>query len=189
MSRIKGTIVIGTARSGSHMLCDLLYNNSQLSNKLMLGELTELPDVADKFAYCSIVQNWAKSNLAVDTSWVKDYHVVNLRRRDKVAQYISWCVFRAQTQASISKHSPEWEDYKDLLPWESTKDDIDMFLMEQYVDFAIKPHEVVYYEDIVKRPVLNTRFKKNQYPVPPEAIVTDYALVKSILEKFSYDRR
>ena len=189
MSGIKGTIVIGTARSGSHMTCDLLYNNSQLANKHMLGEVTELPGIDDKFVYCSIVQNWAKARLAVDTSWVNEYHVINLRRRDKVAQYLSWCIFRAQTQATVSKHSPDWNDYKDLLPWESTADDIEMFLMEQYLDFAIKPHEVIYYEDIIQRSVLNTRFKKNQYPVAPEHIVTDYTLVKTMLEKFSYDRR
>jgi len=188
VQRIKGMIVIGTARSGSHMTCDMLYNESQLPEKVILGEVTELPDIADKFVYCSIVQNWAKIALAVDLSWTSDYYVVNLRRRDKVAQYLSWCVFRAQAQASISKHSPDWNDYKDLLPWESTKDDIEQFLMEQYLDFAITPNEIVYYEDMIKSRKA-TKFKQNQYPIPPQEIVTNYTLVKNMLEKFSYDNR
>ena len=188
MQRIKGTIVIGTARSGSHMTCDMLYNESQFANKIMLGEVTELPDVPGKHVYCSIVQNWAKVKLAVDTSWQQDYVIVNLRRRDKVAQYLSWCVFRAQTQASISKHSPQWNDYKDLLPWASTADDIEQFLVEQYMDFAFTANQIVYYEDMAQshKP---TKFKKNQYPVQPQEIVTDLALVKNMLEKFSYDNR
>ena len=149
MSGIKGTIVIGTARSGSHMTCDMLYTASAITSKINLGEVTALPYVAGQYAYCSIVQHQVKNMLAVDTTWVNDYEVVNLRRRDKVAQYISWCVFRAQTQASISKHSPNWNDYKDLLPWQSTQEDIEMFIAEQNLDFAIPANRVVYYEDMI----------------------------------------
>lgn len=180
----KGTIVIGTARSGSHMTCDMLYNNSTIENKLNLGEITNLPTMPGKFVYCSIVQHWFKTALAITTEWTKEYNVVNLRRRDKVAQYLSWCVFRA----GANKHSPNWDDCKKLLPWDSTRDDIEMFLMEQYLDFAFKPDQILYYEDLIKEPV-NTKFKKNQYPVAPEDIVTDYKLVKSMLENFSYDNR
>lgn len=188
MSRIKGTIVIGTARSGSHMTCDMLFNESLIANKVNLGEVTALPDVTGRYVYCSIVQHRVKNLLAVNTQWTRDYEIVNLRRRGKVAQYISWCVFRAQTQASISRHSPNWDDYKNLLPWESTVDDIEMFIAEQNLDFAIPSNQVVYYEDMTQSG-LTTQYKKNTYPVPPDAIVTDYALVKRMLENFSYDNR
>ena len=188
MSGIKGLIVIGTARSGSHMTCDMLYNQSLIPNKINLGEITTLPDVEGRYAYCSIVQHQVKNLLAVDTAWVDSYEIVNLRRRDKVAQYISWCVFRAQTQASISKHSPNWDDYKDLLPWESTREDIEMFIVEQNLDFAIPANRVVYYEDMIVSG-FRTHYRKNRYPIPPDQIVTDYALVKTMLEKYSYDRR
>lgn len=186
MPGIKGTIVIGTARSGSHMTCDMLFNNSQVPDKHMLGEVTSLPNVPGKFVYCSIVQNWAKVQLATEVSWCNEYHVVNLRRRDKVAQYLSWCIFRLQP--SMDDHAPVWDRYKNLLPWDSTRADIDMFLMEQYMDFAFVPDEVIYYEDIIETYV-NTKFKKNQYPVAPDEIVTDYQLVKRMLENFSYDNR
>lgn len=185
MPGIKGVIVVGTARSGSHMTCDMLYNTAVEPHKVNLGEVTKLPYIPGKFVYCSLVQHTVKNLLAVDTQWTDEYHIVNLRRRDKVAQYVSWCVFRAQTQASISKHSPDWGDYKDLLPWESTAEDIEMFINEQNLDFAIPADEVVYYEDMIVSGN-KTQYKKNQYPIPPEQIVTDYALVKSMLEKYSY---
>lgn len=185
MSGIKGTIVIGSARSGSHMACDMLFNQSIFTNKVNLGEVVTLPQVEGKYVFCSIVQSWTKNLLAVDDNWAMDYNIVNIRRRDKVAQYISWCVFRAQTQASISKHSPDWEDYQDLLPWESTKEDLEMFIAEQHLDFAFTADQVMYYEDLIDSG-LRTKYKKNQYPLPPEQMVTDYELVKTMLEKYSY---
>lgn len=188
MSGIKGTIVIGSARSGSHMACDILYNRALIPNKINLGEVTELPTNNNRYIFCSIVQTQIKNLLAVDTSWTKDYYIINLRRRNKVAQYISWCVFRAQTKSSITKHSPEWDDYKEFLPWESTRDDIERFIIEQHLDFAFNPDEILYYENLVEAG-LKTKYKKNQYPIPPDQIVTDYILVKSMLEKYSYDNR
>ena len=188
MSGIKGTIVIGSARSGSHMTCDMLFNESTVESKINLGEVTTLPDVPGRYVYCSIVQYNVKNLLAVDVSWTRDFEIVNLRRRDKVAQYISWCIFRAQMQATFTKHTPDWSDYRALLPWESTVDDIEMFIAEQNADFAIPATRVVYYEDMI-RSGLHTRYKKNSYPVHPEQVVTDYQLVKTMLEKYSYNGR
>jgi hypothetical protein len=187
MSGIKGTIIIGSARSGSHMACDMLYNQCTLDNAINLGEVTALPSDND-YIFCSIVQAQIKNLLAVDTMWTKDYRIVNVRRRDKVAQYISWCVFRAQTKSNMNKHSPEWDDYKEFLPWESTKDDIERFIIEQHLDFAFNFDQILYYEDLVDSG-LKTKYKKNIYPVTPEQIVTDYELVKILLEKYSYDNR
>lgn len=181
----KGVIILATARSGSHMTCDMLFNDSKIPDKVLLGELVELPNTNKKFVYCSIVQAQAKIRLALNHNCLNDFWVVNLRRRNKIEQYISWCVFRAQTQSGILQHSPNWEDYKSFLPWKSTQSDIEMFLMEQYLDFAFKPNQILYYEDLIKNSV-NTEFKKNQYPVRPDEIVTDYQLVQNILQKFSY---
>ena len=59
------------------------------------------------------MQTWLRTKLAVNLEWTKDYYIINLRRRDKVSQYISWCVLRAQGKSNMVKHSPNWEDYKD----------------------------------------------------------------------------
>jgi hypothetical protein len=171
------------------MACDMLYNQSLVPNKVNLGEVTALPaDNNTRYIFCSIVQAEIKNLLAVDASWAKDYHIINVRRRNKVAQYISWCVFRAQTRSGIGKHSPDWSDYKGLLPWKSNKDDIERFITEQHLDFAFNYNEILYYEDLAKSG-LQTKYKKNTYPVTPEQIVTDYKLVNTLLEKYSYDGR
>lgn len=188
MSKLKGTIVIGAPRSGSHMTCDMLFNVSNKTNKLQLGEVSSPPNIPNQYPYCSIVRYSVKNLLAVNTNWTNDYEIINLRRKDKVAQYISWCVFRTQTQSSIYKHSPNWDDYKNLLPWQSTIEDIEMFIIEQNLDFAIPADKIFYYEEIVKSN-MPTQYTKNNYPIPIEQIVTDYALVKKMLENYSYNGR
>jgi len=199
----KGVVVLGTSRSGSHMLCDALYNQSCHSNKVYLGEiynnqvaLVDALDIIqqikqqhkDQFIFCSLVSYWGKNALAMNQSLLNDFMIINLRRRDKIAQYISWCVFRAQLQSNIIKHSPNWDDYKNLLPWPSTEKDLEMFLTENHLDFAFNNHAVVYYEDVVQAH-LPTKFKKNTYPIANEQIVTDYDLVKNILSKYTYNDR
>ena len=184
----KGVIVIGSARSGSHMTCDMLYNQATAPS-VNLGEITDLYlPTHDKFIFCSIVQTWLRTKLAVNLEWTKDYYIINLRRRDKVSQYISWCVLRAQGKSNMVKHSPNWEDYKDLLPWKSSKEDIERFIQDQHLDFAFTPDQILYYEDLVKTN-LKTRYTKNHYPISYENIVTDYKLVKDLLEKYSYENR
>ena len=183
----KGVIVIGTPRSGSHMLTDILFNTAALPNAKLLGEIRSDGNFSvDDFKniesqnqgsiiFCSVVQLWIKRVLAMDRNYLKDYVLVNLRRRDKVAQYISWCVFQAQTTSSIVKHSPNWDDYKDCLPIETTQEHLNNFIDEQNLDFAFTdPDYIFYYEDIVNLN-LHTNFKKNNYPVSHEQIVTDYA--------------
>jgi len=197
----KGVIVIGTPRSGSHMLTDMLFQQSKDPNAYWLGEITANADFSidyfkkielehqGKIIFCSIVQHWIKRILAMDPSCLKDYVLINLRRRDKVAQYISWCVFQAQTSASMVKHSPDWDDYKQYLPIETTRERLNNFIDEQNLDFAFtNPDYVVYYEDVVQLD-LPSNFKKNHYPIPKEQIVGDFDTVKSLLEKYSYDNR
>ena len=171
----KGCIILGASRSGSHMFCDGLYNQSSEPNKVNLGEIynNQVPLInsldiiekikqshKDQFIFCSLVSYWGKNALAMNKTLLDDFMIINLRRRDKVAQYISWCVFRAQLQSNIIKHSPNWEDYKNLLPWPSTEKDLEMFLTENHLDFAFSNHAVVYYEDVVLLK-LPTKFKKN----------------------------
>jgi hypothetical protein len=194
----KGVIVIGSPRSGSHMTCDILYNMSKNKSKTYLGEIfidqekynETLSNILDnnKFIFCSIVQFWAKTILAVDPYILKDFNLINIRRRDKISQYISWCVFRTQLHSSKVRHSPEWKDIETLLPWKSTCEDIDRFLTEQHLDFAFNFNAVVYYEDLINYN-LTTRFTKNIYPISKEDIVTNFPLVESKLKNYNYDGR
>jgi len=199
----KGVVILGASRSGSHMLCNMLYRQSNAKNKVNLQEIYNnqvpmvdaldiLKNIKNKnnhnFIFCSLVSYWGRNVLAMNQAYLDDFMIINLRRRDKVSQYISWCVFRAQAQSGIAKHSPTWEDYKKFLPWQSTENDLEMFLTEQHLDFAFNSDAVLYYEDIIKSN-LPTEFQKNTYPIGPEEIVTDYNLVKIILEKYTYHGR
>jgi hypothetical protein len=203
--RKKGVIIIGTPRSGSHMVCDMLYNQSTVSNKAILGELyvdfnissLRAADItinltrldSTKFIFCSIVQNWAKNFLAMNKEYLKDFVVINLRRRDKVAQYISWCVHKELNKRGDYSHSPDWNKCKEFLPIAPTLTDLCLFIAEQNLDFAFtNPAAVLYYEDMIKTG-LYTRYSKNICPFQPEEIITDYSFVKDILEKYSYNGR
>jgi len=191
----RGIIVIGSARSGTYMTSNMLYNISTINNKVAVGEIytdrylsTNILDplkvleskYQGRFIFCSLTQFVNKNLLAMDSSYLKDYNLVNLRRRDKVAQYISWCVFRVS-----GRHLSKFADYKDLLPWPSTREDIEMFILEQNIDYAFSA-PVLYYEDLVLSG-MPTRFKKNHYPLPFEEIVTDYKLVCDTLSRYTYD--
>jgi hypothetical protein len=199
----KGVIILGASRSGSHMLCNGLFNQSSMANKVNLGEIynkqVPLSDALeviqqikqnhkDQFIFCSLVSYWGKNALAMNQSLLDDFMIINLRRKDKVSQYISWCVFRAQLLCGIGKHSPNWDEYKNLLPWPSTENDLEMFITENHLDFAFSNHAVVYYEDVVDLK-LPTTFIKNLYPIPHREIVTDYELVKTILGNYTYNGR
>ena len=199
----RGIIVIGSARSGSHMTSNMLYNISTINNKVGVGEIytdrylsTNILDplkvleskYQGQFIFCSLTHFANKNLLAMDSSYLKDYNLVNLRRRDKVAQYISWCVFRVSNRSYANghgPHSPKFADYKDLLPWPSTREDIEMFILEQNIDYAFSA-PVLYYEDLVLSG-MPTRFKKTHYPLPFEEIVTDYKLVCDTLLRYTYD--
>lgn len=191
----KGIIIIGSARSGSHMACNMIYETIK-KVKVNLGEVIITNDTNEfnyidelsdsRFICCSIVQHYTKKLLAVDLSRFKSYQMINLRRRDKIAQYISWCVFRSQT--GTIKHSPDWNMCVQRLPWDSTREDIERFIEEQYMDFAFKFDNVLYYEDLMNSG-LYTETKKNHYPVPFDQIVTNFNLVKSMLSRFNYNDR
>ena len=184
-----GVLVVGTYRSGSHMACDMLYRKSTTTNKLYLNELLQLPPLnPNSLIFCSIVNTETKTSLAMDLSWMSDYYIVNIRRRNKVAQYISFCILRAQNSPGIYNHAPEWDDYKHLLPLTPTEEDIDYFILIQHLDFVFTPNQIIYYEDLVETDN-DTMYIKTQYPVPLEELVTNYEFIKRKLEKYSYNGR
>lgn len=199
----RGVLVIGTPRCGSHALCHGLYNSSTEKNSKFLGEILKETDTPDhtkileywdrvenenqnNFVYASIVQLFSKTWMsAFYSDRFDDYIIINLRRRNKVKQYMSWCVFRAQMKSSIIRHSPTYEEYRDFLLWKTTLEDIEMFMTEQLMDYALKSDFVVYYEDI-DFSSLGTEFKKNHNLLNENLIMSDPELVNRILLDFKY---
>ena len=188
LSKYKGLIVIGSARSGTHMVCDMLYQHSTIPNKVNLYEIDELPAASDQFIFASIAKHGFRNLLAANLSWASDYYIVSLRRRDKVAQYLSLCMLRAQHNTGNIQHDPVPGEFNKHLPWRSCEDDLLIFLADQHIDFAFTPSEILYYEAMAVSGMF-TEFKKNPIYLEPEEIVTDYALVKSILGNYSYNDR
>jgi len=189
LSKYKGLLVIGTARSGSHMACDMMYNSSTITNKINLYEVTQLPNPDNTFPFFSIVGSHHRSLLSLDLSWARDFYIVNIRRRDKIAQYLSQCVLKAQIDTGIPRHTPLWDEYRHYIPRRADIDDINYFIMDQWLDLAFNPNQILYYEDIVNSGI-HTVFTKNQYQtVQPTDIVQDYELVKRMLSGFSYNNR
>jgi hypothetical protein len=197
----KGVLVYGSPRSGSHLACDMLCGYSTATNKFLKGELTSnnlshenirnlLTDLSeqyhDKFIFASLVQLRVKNFLSQQPELLKHYQLIHLRRRDKVNQYISWCMFRSQDKLGVWNHSPVWKDILPYLPYEVTSDDLEQFILEQNIDYAFpKPDIIVYYEDLIQMKS-ETKFKKNIYELPPEKLVSNYQLVKDTLEDFKY---
>lgn len=197
----KGVIVYGSPRSGSHMTCDMLWRFSTVENKVYLGEITAnelsrkniqnlLTDLSaeyqNKFIFASIVQLRIKNFLSQQPKLLKEYQLVHLRRRDKVKQYISWCMFRLQDNLGMWNHSPIWKDILPYLPYQVTDDDLEQFILEHNIDYAFpKPDNIVYYEDLIQMQ-LETNVKKNTYEWPMEKLVSNYQLVVDTFEDFKY---
>lgn len=192
----KGIIVIGSARSGSHFLTDALFRQCTKLDKILLGEIYKSWDrrhilknlneikANTNFVFASIVQFVPKNLLIQHRHEFADYYIVNLRRRDKIAQYASWCLARSTWKESIS-HSPIWELVKKELPFTSTDDDIDQFIIEQNFDYIWPADCTIYYEDLLSLN-LSSKFKKNELLGTYVDIFSNYGVVKERLDKFKY---
>jgi hypothetical protein len=197
----KGVIVVGTPRCGSHMLISTLFRLFGRRNDELVGEINYTDYTIEEFhrnnnfVFASLVDHTLKSLLARNRLILADYQLINLRRRDKVKQYLSYCILRKQMAFDefhenyhFDKHSVNKKIFINYTPWASTVGDIHDFLAQQYIDYAFPSASVLYYEDILKLD-LGSDYKKNSYLLPPEKLVTDYELVKEILGPFSYDGR
>lgn len=193
----KGIVVISAPRSGSHWLTNALYRYSNKSNRVLLGEiytkrsadvLSELNIIKDKykdkFIFASIVQYVQKNRLIQYADQFKDYYIINLRRRDKVAQYISFAIMTLSWSLDPKSHSPAWGLMSDKFPIEVTNDLLDHFIAEQNFDYVWPADLIMYYEDLPKE--MSSRYQKNEYPMLPSEIFSDYELVKQRLSTFTY---
>jgi hypothetical protein len=192
----KGIIIIGSPRSGTHYLADGLYKKCKISNKKLVGEIYDTFDIdtrnilknleelkqIENFTFSHIVQFIPKNLLVNYVDEIKeDYYVINIRRKNKIEQYRSWCMAR-MTWKHIKTHSVNWELIKNELPFIVTNEDIDNFIVEQNTDYLWKPDEIVYYEDIK----LESSFVKNAYTETFEELFSNANLIFERLADFKY---
>jgi hypothetical protein len=191
----KGILIISTPRSGSHMLASMVYNILEIENKVNLGEiychdvdkldiLQHLKNIelshAGEFIIASIVQYYAINLLIPNQKYFKDYYLIDLRRRDKIAQYASWCIFQ-----KTGNFSPNPESYKHLLPLPVDIEHVERFIASQNFCYAIPAHKILYYEEVVNLN-LPSSFTKNHYPIDIKDIFSDYEVIYKLLGNYQY---
>lgn len=191
----KGIIVIGMPRSGTHHLSGSIYSELKNVNKIYLGEIYQNFDTSNilenldalktcpDFFVCSFVQYVPKHLLLQHLEQLSEFYLINLRRRNKIEHYRSWCMARLTWKYSRS-HFVTWDKIVDDLPFQVTNDDIDNFIVEQSADYLIPCDLTVYYEDLK----VQSRFIKNTYNLPNEQIFSNYSLVIERLKDFKYVR-
>lgn len=194
----KGLIVVGTPRSGSHATTDFLFKSFnhrdryprfdgeiQTTNpKIWLSKKDELRPTNLLYTFDSLVTHKIKVRFMANLDILKNYQLVNLRRRDKVSQFVSLCLH----DAVEFKHSPKFEEYCHFLPIKVSPTTLRNFIDSQDFDKKFKWDNVLYYEDIMPdyNKLNNRSFSKNNYP-PFEQIIENFNEVKQILEEYSYE--
>jgi len=191
----KGILIISTPRSGSHMLASMVYNMLEIENKVNLGEiychdvdkldiLQHLKNIeslhTNKFIIASIVRSYVINLLIPNQKYFKDYYLIDLRRRDKIAQYASWCI--AQKTGDFL---PKLESYKNLFPLPVDIEHIEHFIAAQNFCYAIPAHKILYYEEVVNLN-LPSSFKKNQYHFDIKNVFSDYEVIYKLLGNYQY---
>lgn len=190
----KNVLIIGSPRSGTHALGSLF--NSVDKRFANLGEIClnngsdPLVDIQQVYQHtrpmvAHIVQLSAKIALSSDLATLKHHTIiVNLKRRNKVAQFASWMYFHNTGGINGKWHNHNESDTS-LHPGSITasKEDVDLFVTEQLTDNFFCPDHVLYYEDLNFEQSL---FKKNQYQFSVEQIFNNLDYVKQRLGNWKY---
>jgi hypothetical protein len=194
----KGVVILASPRSGSIWLCGVLFNLIN-NSKVLYEQLVEFRDLdkdlvidnftkifnTDKIPIISITNFEAINFLRPHKNLFRDLFFIDLRRRDKIAQYASFCVMRIQWQCDNS-HVPNWEYILPRLPFQTTEIDINYFITLQNLSYCWPGDITLYYEDLKSISKDSGKPKKYEYPVNYEQIFSDYSLVKKRLGSFIY---
>jgi len=195
LSNKKGIIVFGSSRSGTHHLGYGLYEKCDIKNKRYVGEIYHLDvDTANimkdfrdlqkiqSFTFSQITHYISKNMLVQHINEIKnDYYLINIRRKNKIEQYRSWCMARLTWKYKAS-HSIDWSLIEKDLPLTITNKDIDDFIIQQNADYIWPADEIVFYEDIK----LDSRYKKNIYKENFNELFVNPELIFERLSNFNY---
>lgn len=191
----KNILIIGTPRSGTHVLGSLFAANNKLI--VNLGEIClangvdPLIDIQRIYQHnyikvAHIVQLSAKIALSADLKTLKEHTViVNLKRQDKVRQFASWMYFH-NTGGVNGKWHNHVESDTSLIPGSITvtAEDINLFVTEQLTDNFFCPDYVLYYEELNFEQ--SSSYKKNRYSFNIEELFSNLDYVKQRLSSWKY---
>ena len=192
-SENKNILIVGAPRSGTHALASSIkYQDTTLQ---YLGEIgiiqhTEQPwqdlnqfynNTPRKLAH--VVQSCTKIFGLLKLSQVKQHTlIVEIRRRDKVKQFASWMFFKKI--GAIYNFQHDGQDYMPPGAITATLNDIELFMIDQIIDYSFNPDYILYYEELLFD---QSQIKKNYYVYPIEQVFSNLNLVKEYLENWKYN--
>jgi len=191
----KNILIIGSPRSGTHALSTELSNfrhGKNLGEICMVGYCTNFWDDIDKLSSSArlttaqIVQMSPKLTLAENVDKIKQNNIiVNIRRRDKVAQFASWIYFRVSDPTGLYGWHNHTVNKTKIKPdtITATEHDITQFKLEQMLDDYFLPTFNLCYEDLT---FTQTTYKKNEFAFPLQQIFKNLDYVKQQLESWQY---
>lgn len=208
----RGTIILTIGRSGSHLLGDIVEQtvktahpsvvnlkehflindhdfsvNKEFRSRILIAEhlqemnylIIQIQDFASKL--------WFLNHLP---DWFKDYHVIILRRRDKVSHFFSRQVL-LNFWDQIPIHAIRGVDNGTEITFENLRDKkavasvskIWQFYAELLALDIFEGDETVYYEDMLTWPETGASlYLKNPYPVSYEELFENYHDVVRVLK-------
>ena len=191
----KNILIIGSPRSGTHALGSELCqraNGQNLEEICKVGYCADPWDDINKLSNspalttAQVVQMTPKLTLAENVDRIKQHNiVVNIRRRDKVAQFASWIYFRVNDPTGLHGWHNHTADKMRSTPasQEASAHDITQFKLEQLLDDYFLPDFNLCYEDLT---FTHTKFKKNEFLFHLPEIFSNLDYVKEQLDQWQY---
>lgn len=206
----RGTIIVTIGRSGSHLLGDIIEQRLNRLNIPAVNLLEELL-LPDSFSFNEKYRNavsrvdragrvrytivqvqdfnsklWLLRN---HVSWLNDYHVVVLKRRDHAKHFLSrqilenfWDVIPVHTRRGVTEGEHVSFDNLHNKKIEINPSAIWQFYSEQEILNRFEYNELVYYEDLLDYPESTTsNYIKNNYKINFEDLFTNYKDITKLL--------
>lgn len=195
LQKNKNILVIGSPRSGSHALSAelcALGNGKNLTEICKVGYCKNPWDDIDKLSNSTrlttaqVVQLTPKLILAENVDRIKKQNIiVNIRRRDKVAQFASWIYFRVSDPTGLHGWHNHTANNTRVQPGsvEVTESDIVQFKLEQMLDDYFLSDFNLCYEDLT---FAQNKFRKNKFAFYLPNMFSNLDYVKQQLEHWQY---
>lgn len=187
----KNILILGAPRSGTHALGEELAALSNATNHSEICQVGYCDDPwhdvdllcdAKQFTLAHIVQLTPKLVLARDVPKIKNSClIVNIKRRDKVAQFASWIYFRVMDPTGLHGWHNHRATKTKFKPGEieAKIEDIMQFQLEQLIDEYFLPDYRLCYEDLIFEH--QTTYIKNQFTFDLPKMFSNLDLVEQHL--------
>jgi hypothetical protein len=211
----RGTIIITIGRSGSHLLGDIISNKLKLANvshkshrenfhcydqsiakvsdfyKNQVGIMSGISEYQISQMQDFQIKVWL---LSTNSSWLKDYHIVVLKRNDNIQHFFSKQILE-NFHSTVPVHSFKKElatykagNFNSLQGQKLTVSagTVFQFLAEKQLLERFDCDETVVYEDLVTWPdVAKSVYEKNNYgSMTPSDLFDNYKDIENLLDNF-----